>query len=171
MSGDTGLPPRQYPIEKNMTTNHSRIPYKRAEELGKRYGEIAAALRTTNPDDIGHQLPNLTESIRETSTEPDTVRFHVGVSFTEDLGPLDYYLKRVIDTERGRSVDDIKERASKRHLYLEFRYPPDPHFDVSALRGALLATIERDLHSIQDREEVETTEVSGLWKQLSGVLE
>lgn len=154
-----------------MTTNQSRIPFKRTGELEDRYRDIRGALQETSPDDIEHRLPNLTDAIRDASADEETVRFHVGVSFTEGLEPLDYALTRLVETDHGRTADEIKERASDHHFYLEFRYPPDPYFDACALRGAMLAAVDRDLRSVLERREVETKEVSGLWKQLSGFLE
>lgn len=163
--------PTVHPFLITMTTNHSRIPFKRTGELEDRYRAIREALQHTSPDDIDHRLPNLADAIRDGSTDEATVRFRVGVSFTEGLDPLDYELTRLVDSERGWTGEEIKERASDRHFYLEFRYPPDPHFDARALRGAMLAAVDRNLQTVQERREVETTEVSGLWKQLSGFLD
>lgn len=154
-----------------MTTNQSRIPFRRTGELEDRFRDIREALQRTTPDDIDHRLPNLSEAIRDASTAEDTVRFHVGVSFTEGLEPLDYSLTRIVHTDHGRTAKEVKERASDRHFYLEFRYPPDPQFDACTLRGAMLAAVDRDLRSVIERQEIETKEVSGLWKQLSGFLD
>lgn len=154
-----------------MTMNKSRIPFRRTGELEKRYLNIREAIQRTSPEDIDHHLPHLTDTIRDASMDEETLRFHVGVSFTEELDPLDYTLTRVLDTDNGQSLEELKERASDRHFYLEFNYPADPHFDVCALRGAMLGTVDRALRSVRERREVETQEVTGLWKQLSGFLD
>lgn len=150
-----------------MNSKPSRIPFHRTGELKGRYREIRDSIRDTRPHDIGHRLPNLVDSVQDSSKRTDTVRLQIGISFTEGFTPLDYYLYRIIENDGSRSVQEVKERASKRHMYLEFYYPPDPHFDERALRGAMLAAVDRELRSVTKRQEIERTEVSGLWRKLS----
>lgn len=154
-----------------MNTKPSRIPFHRTGELKGRYRNIREAIQETSADDIGHQLPNLVEAVQDASSRRDTIRFRIGISFTEVFTPLDYYLQRIVDSDGSRAVEGLKDRASKRHMYLEFSYPPDPHFDEHALRGAMLAAVDRELRSVSQRQAIEETEVTGLWRQLSNFLE
>lgn len=154
-----------------MPTTEKRVPIGRAAELTGQYRDIRDAIQETSADEIDHQIPNLVESIRDTSLDDDTIRFLVGVSFTETFAPLDYYLHRVVGSGSGQTVEVLKGRASDRHMYLEFQYPPDPRFDEHALRGAILSAADRELRSVKHRRQIEQTEVSGLWKQLSDFLD
>lgn len=154
-----------------MTTKQKRVPIGHAGELTGQYRNIRGAIQRTSADEIDHQLPNLVETIRDVSQDDDTVRFRVGISFTEMFTPLDYYLHRVVDADPGRTDEVLKDRASDRHMYLEFQYPADPRFDKYALRGAMLSAADRKLQSAKHRRQVEQNEVSGLWKQLSAFLD
>lgn len=154
-----------------MNSKPAHIPFHRTGELKGRYRGIRDSIQDTSSDDINHQLPNLVDAVQDYSKRPNTVRFRIGISFTEDFTPLDYYLIRIVDDDGDRSIHEVKERASNRHMYLEFHYPPDLRFDERALRGAMLTAVDRELRSVTKRQKIEQTEVTGLWRQLSNFLE
>jgi len=147
-------------------------PFDDPRTLQERYRSIMEALQSTPATDIGHTLPNLAETIRQKSKEPeDTIRFTIGVSFTESLKPFDYFLYRITANGTRTKMDELKEAASDRHLYLRFSYPPDPEFTVQTLRGAMLTAVDRQLQAIQDYAETESKNVTGIWNQLAGILD
>lgn len=110
--------------------------------------DIREAIRQLPPEDLDRHLPNLIQTIRTASSdEPETVRFHIGVSFTQELTPLDYRIDQVVippDRDHTR-VKSLKTRISRDHYYLSFPYPPDTGFSPSTLRGAILASIEHEI--------------------------
>lgn len=109
---------------------------------------IREAIRQLDPENLHHHLPNLIETIQTVSSnDTETIRFHIGVSFTQDLTPLDYRIDQVISPEdRGHTrVKSLKTRISRDHYYLSFPYPPDAAFSPSTLRGAMLASVEHEI--------------------------
>lgn len=138
-------------------------------KIRRQYRTIRDELVTTPADELAHQLPSLIEEIAEISQQDDTVRFLAGVSFTQNYTLLDYHLDRVVETEDGRRVEEIKTAVSQNHRYLRFSYPADPAFDARALRGALLASLDRELRELEralDRAETDDS-ISDLWRLLS----
>ena len=138
--------------------------------LDDHYQAIRDQLRTTAPEDIRLQLPNLVDSIQELSVDPETVRFLIGVSFTHDYLPLDYRLERYhapAETDSNR-VDTVKFPVSATHGYLTIVYPPDPDFDGQALRSVLLSAVERKLHTLETDPTATVTgsRLADLWEQL-----
>ena len=120
-----------------------------SSELLDRYETIRREVAAIPSEDIAHRLPNLAETVANVSEEADdTVRFHVGVSFTKAHAPLDYWLDRIVDDDDGVHVHSLKPAVSREHFYLRFPYPPDPDFDACTLRGALLAAVERELDDL-----------------------
>jgi len=120
------------------------------EGLNEHFGAIRDQLRSTAPEDIRLQLPNLVETIQDRSPQSEIVRFLIGVSFTPEYFPFDYRLEcyRVPGADSD-PVETIKDPVSDSHGYLTVVYPPDPEFDGQALRTVLLAAVERNLHTLE----------------------
>lgn len=110
--------------------------------------EIRKTLLEISPQDIDHHLPNLIDTVRSASAEDnETIRFHIGISFTQDMTPLDYRIDQVIIPE-GREhtrIKSLKTAISRDHFYLSLPYPPDPDFTAHTFRGAMLAAVEHDI--------------------------
>lgn len=141
------------------------------EGLRDHYESIRDRLLEQSDLDIRHHLPNLVETLVEGANEPETVRFVVGVSFTRDHMPLDYRLERVYAPEEVDFLrrEQMKTPVSQDHHYVQFVYPPDPHFDADALRAALLATIEGALQAIEEGQDADLSSgssLSDLWADL-----
>lgn len=140
------------------------------ERIHRQYRTIRDELVATPIDELGHQLSSLIRDITETSRRDDTIRFLVGVSFTRNYTPLDYHLDRIVETENdGRHVEEVKAAISQNHRYLRFSYPADPEFDAPALRGALLASLDRELRDLErtlDRAGTDDS-ISDLWRLLA----
>lgn len=98
-------------------------------------------------DTIARQLPHLVEEVAERSTDDvKTLQFVVGVSISRNETLLDYSLDRVVDHGQGDPrLETLKPPVSDEHPYLTFPFPPDPTFDAETLRGALLASLDRQL--------------------------
>lgn len=140
------------------------------EDLRGQYKAIRDDLTASPAEDFAHQLPNLVDEINTISkTHDETIRFQIGISFSQNQTPLDYHLSRVIDAENGTRVEKIKSPVSQKHRYLEFTYPPDPEVSANALRGAVLATIDQELLEIgQAQVRAESKEsIADLWQLLS----
>lgn len=140
------------------------------EGLRDHYESIRERLLSQSELDIRHHLPNLVETLVEGSNEPETVRFLVGVSFTQEHTPLDYMLERVYAPEEVdfHRRDEMKLPVSQDHHYVQFAYPPDPQFDADALRAALLTSIEERLKTIEENDAAMTSgsSLSDLWADL-----
>ena len=110
--------------------------------------EIRESLLQLDPEDLNHHLPNLVNTIRSaTNEEVETIRFHIGVSFTQELTPLDYRIDQVIIPE-GRThtrIKSLKTAINRDHYYLSFPYPPDGRISASSLRGGMLAAVENEI--------------------------
>lgn len=110
--------------------------------------KIREAILETPAEDLEHHLPNLIETVRSASTEDvETIRFHIGISFSQELTPLDYRIDQVVIPE-GRDhtrIKSLKTAISRDHFYLSFPYPPDPDFSAMTFRGAMLAAVEHDI--------------------------
>lgn len=99
------------------------------------------------PEEVSRQLPNLVETIREESESSEDVQnFVIGVSFSKNDTLLDYRLERLVEYPEYDSpkLETVKPAVTGRHMYLTLVYPPDPKFDASTLRGALLTVIEQE---------------------------
>lgn len=146
------------------------IDFDASDGLDEHYLAIRDQLQMTAPEDIRLQLPNLVETIRELSTDPETVRFLLGVSFTGDYTPLDYRLERyyTADDAETNQVEAVKVPVSATHGYLTVVYPPDPDFDGQALRTALLTAVERNVHTLEADPTASVTgsRLADLWEQL-----
>lgn len=152
-----------------MTRRDATLPEDRdPDEIQRRYEAIREELRDLPTADLAHHLPNLVDTLAETSAESDaTIHFIVGVSFTREHTPLDYQLDHLVTTDRGTErVESLKSAVSQDHFYLRFTYPPDPHFDASALRGAILATIEQRLRVLEETPRSDS-QIAALWKHLA----
>lgn len=139
-------------------------------EIYRQYREVRDALLATSPDDFEHQLPNLVEEIATISqTTDDTLRFRIGVSFSQNQTLLDYQLSRVVEEENRVRVEEIKAPVSQQHRYLQFIYPPDPEVEPNALRGAVLAMLEQELRGLtQAQTQAHSKEsIADLWRLLS----
>lgn len=112
------------------------------------YQDIRSTVIEMDADAVARQLPRLAETIATESVERDGVlSFVIGVSLSTNDTLLDYRLEALVeDGSDGPHLETLKPAISRDHLYLTFSYPPDPHFDAGALRGALLEVIERCLH-------------------------
>lgn len=146
------------------------IDFDSSDGLDEHHLAIRDQLKSTAPEDIRLQLPNLVETIREMSADPETVRFLLGVSFTRDYTPLDYRLERYhsADDDKGNQVEAVKVPVSSSHGYLTVVYPPDPQFDGRALRAALLTAVERNVHTLEADPTASVTgsRLADLWEQL-----
>lgn len=124
--------------------NEPGAPYE-APGIPDRFQNIRSTVREMDPDAVARQLPKLVELIADHSADDvPTIRFVVGVSFSQNETLFDYRLERLVpsdDSERPL-LETIKPAVNSDHFYLLFAYPPDPYFDASALRGALLGAIE-----------------------------
>lgn len=110
-----------------------------------RYETIRSAVRQMEPDDITRQLPNLVDLVRTHSRNDEpTVRFIIGISFSQNETLFDYMLDQVreVDGTSQPRFETLKPAVHDNHHYLVFAYPPDPQFDATTLRGALLTAIE-----------------------------
>jgi len=154
----------------NRKSQFNPLNVDQVDELKDHYQAIKEWLVEQTERDIRHNIPNLVEAIAEASTDPETVQFIGGVSFTRNHTPLDYRLDRIyapadVDFYRRTSV---KQPISRDHHYVEFIYPPDPNFDGAALRATLLTAIETEIYSLQD--DVDHTSprsgLSSLWQDL-----
>lgn len=95
---------------------------------------------------VARQLPHLAEQLAERAADDvSTLQFVVGVSSSRNQTLLDYRLDRWVETDDGVRREVLKPPVSEQHRYVTFPYPPDPTLDEPALRGALLAAIEREL--------------------------
>lgn len=110
-----------------------------------RFETIRSVVRHMDPDDISRQLPHLIDIVRSHSTNDDqTVRFVIGISFSQNETLFDYRLDRIAESdEPGQPrYETLKPPVTDGHFYLVFSYPADPNFDAATLRGALLTAIE-----------------------------
>ena len=146
------------------------LDFDSTDGLDDHYEAIRDQLRTTAPEDVRLQLPNLVESIQKLSVDTNTVRFLIGVSFTHDYLPLDYRLERyhTPDGMESNQVETVKVPVSASHGYLTMVYPPDPEFDGQALRSVLLSAVERKLHTLETDPMASVTgsRLADLWEQL-----
>lgn len=104
-------------------------------------------------EDLAHELPGLIDTISTLSIgSEETLRYVIGVSFSTQGTGFDYYIDRVFRRQAtGMLVSEpVKEPIDEKHHYIEICYPPDQQFDASALRGALITTIESRLHEQVD---------------------
>lgn len=125
---------------------------------------VRTALQEKTADDVARELPGLVDRLASVSSEvEDTRRFFVGVSLSRNDTLLDYSLSRV---GGDATVETLKEPVSTDHRYLTFAYPPDPHFDAAALRGALLGTVEAHLRALTAKEDI--PRIARLWDHLHG---
>lgn len=113
--------------------------------ISDRYETIRSAVRQMEPDDIARQLPHLIDLVRTHSwNDEPTVRFVIGISFSQNQTLLDYRLDRIADFDDSGQprYETLKPPVQDSHFYLVFAYPSDPQFDATTLRGALLTAIE-----------------------------
>lgn len=157
MSGPPGLtqrPPTHGEGESDLSGKQDSNGY-------RTYASIKAALTSMSAEEIDRHLPNLTDTIAHLSAEhAETVRFEVGVSFTEDPKPLDYSIDHVIVSGKDNVLRTIsrKDAISEDHFYLAFSYPRDPQFSPKTLRGALLSAIEQQ-EIVNDTEPSSSTSI------------
>lgn len=143
------------------------------------YEAIRSAIREMEAREVARQLPNLVETVVSESTPPeDTVKFIIGISFSKNETLLDYRLERLVQLEESERLylDVIKPAVTHEHHYITFAYPPDPHFDAAALRGALLVALERGFErggarlEPTDTDSVDETGLSGrlsdIWRRI-----
>jgi hypothetical protein len=122
----------------------------------KRLRRVRDVLRSKQAADLEHELPGLVDAIQENSQDnPPTAQFVIGVSFTQDGGCLDYYLRHRPDPEHPTATPEtLKAPVETTHAYLTFRHPTDPNFTGATLRGALLVTIEDTIDRLDDPDEL-----------------
>ena len=147
------------------------------DELHEHYQEIRDWLLTQDERDVRHHLPNLVETVAEAAKDPETIRFLVGVSFTQNHTPLDYMLERWFapDDVDFLRRDPMKLPVSRDHHYVRFVHPADSKFDGAALRAALLSALETVLYMLEDEHRdhlgdedrgASHTRLSDLWQEL-----
>lgn len=116
---------------------------------------IREILIEKSSDDLERELPGLINTVQTQSiASEETIRYVIGVSFTNKRTCLDYWIDRVIlpSDLSEHEVRVEKEAINSNHMYVTFCYPPDPEFDGVALRGILLATVEDRIHSTDQED-------------------
>lgn len=133
------------------------------------YEQLATAVIDAHPDDVGQQLPGLADQIASLSQEREDLReFIVGISYTHRYSLFDYELYEV----REKSSDElitrvIKEPVSENHHYISFVYPADPRFDNVALRGVILAELNRRIRELSGIDDQDDPTFADVWESLA----
>lgn len=144
--------------------NSGRTDRRSATDRLAWYERFRETLHTKTPDEFSRELPGLVEQLGTAAqSDPDSVRFLIGISLSRNETLLDYTLERV---DQDGTVSTLKEPISTNHRYLTVPYPPDPHVDAAGLRGALLVSLEAQLRQADDEETGPS--IARLWDQLHG---
>lgn len=153
-----------------MRRNPSSKSNRDIETIHRSYLELRDELASLPAAELTHQLPNLVDKIATMSRETDnTIRFRAGVSFSKNQTLFDYHLTRVAEVNGERHIEDLKSAVSRNHRYHRFSYPPDPQVDAKAIRGVLLAVLDREIKELElARNHGHTTEsIADLWELLA----
>lgn len=141
------MPESQELVHITASGNDPDLPLE--EEATPSKSQTLASMKKTissmSGDELNRQLPNLVETIASLSTNyPETIRFEIGVSFTNSLDPLDYSIDQVLISETSDTlrVASRKDAVTEAHFYFRFVYPQDPECTPDALRGAILSSLE-----------------------------
>ncbi len=137
----------------------------------ERLRRVRDVIRSKQAADVEHELPGLVDAVRENSQDKSPIaQFVIGVSFTQDGGCLDYYLRYRPNPERPTATPEtLKPPVETTHAYLTFRHPADPNFTAATLRGALLVTIEDTIERLDDPDELASllSDLSRGWPESS----
>lgn len=137
-----------------------------AEGLRRQYRALSETISEGRPADVTRQLPGLVDAVVAASREASPpAEFHIGVSISTNDALFDYFLKRV---PPGDATDArptfVKEPIDRELHYLQFTYPGDPHFDAAALRGAILATLQRRIRELEADDDTGEDRLAGVWR-------